>query len=87
MSKRRLDDLERRVALLEQRMPAVLLPRTIREARMRAGWSQGELGKRCGVMQSTIARWESGSRLCSGRQADRVADVFGDAGIVVLIAG
>lgn len=87
MSKRRLDDLERRVALLEQRMPAVLLPRTIREARMRLGWSQTELAGRCGVRQSTIARWESGSRLCSGRQADKVADVFGDAGIVVPTVG
>lgn len=87
MSKRRLDDLERRVALLEQQLPGTMRPRTIREARMRAGWSQTELAGRVGVRQSTVARWESGSRLCSGRQAELVAAAFADAGIAVAGVG
>lgn len=33
----------------------------IREARLRAGLTQAELGRRLGKPQSTIARWESGA--------------------------
>jgi transcriptional regulator with XRE-family HTH domain len=33
----------------------------IREARLRAGLSQVELGRRLGKPQSTIARWETGA--------------------------
>jgi transcriptional regulator with XRE-family HTH domain len=38
-------------------LAAVLL----REARLRAGLTQAELGRRSGRPQSTIARWESGA--------------------------
>ena len=33
----------------------------IREERLRAGLSQGELGARLGVRPGTVARWETGS--------------------------
>jgi transcriptional regulator with XRE-family HTH domain len=33
----------------------------IREARLRSGLTQAELGRRLGKPQSTIARWESGA--------------------------
>ena len=33
----------------------------VREARLRAGLTQAELGRRLGKPQSTIARWESGA--------------------------
>jgi len=87
MTKRRLDDLERRVQQLEQRLPGVILPGHLREARMRAGWSQVELARRIGVRQSTIVRWEAGAHLCSGAQADRVVAVFDEAGIAAPVVG
>jgi len=87
MSKRRLDDLERRVALLEQQLPGTVRPRAIREARMRAGWSQTELAGRVGVRQSTVARWEAGSRLCAGRQAELLVAAFDEAGVAVPAVG
>lgn len=33
----------------------------VREARLRAGLTQAELGRRLGKPQSTIARWETGA--------------------------
>jgi transcriptional regulator with XRE-family HTH domain len=33
----------------------------VREARLRVGISQAELGRRLGVPQSTVARWERGA--------------------------
>ncbi len=32
----------------------------LREARLRAGLTQAELGKRAGTTQSSVARWETG---------------------------
>ena len=41
-------------------MGAVITGDLIREARLRAGLTQADLGKRLGKAQSVIARWERG---------------------------
>lgn len=81
MSGRRLDDLERRVALLEQQLPGVIRPAALREARMRAGWSQVELARRCRVTSQAVCRWESGVRLCAGASVDSVLRAFAQADV------
>ena len=83
MSKRRIDDLERRVAVLEQQLPGIIRPAQLREARMKAGWTQTELARRAGVTRATVCRWESGVRLCAGAVVDRVVRVFGEAGVAL----
>jgi len=50
----------------------------IREARLRAGLTQAELGERIGLQQSVIARWERGAVIPSFetlRQAIRGCDL------------
>jgi Zn-dependent peptidase ImmA (M78 family)/DNA-binding XRE family transcriptional regulator len=44
------------------RQTATLIGRRLREARDRAGWSQGDLAAALGKAQTTISQWEGGRR-------------------------
>jgi transcriptional regulator with XRE-family HTH domain len=39
---------------------SMLLPKAIREARLKRGWTQVDLGQQLGVSQGTISFWERG---------------------------
>ena len=54
-----------------------LFAETLRKLRLEKGISQSELGKRLFVNHSTIARWESGSRLPDASMIPRLADSLG----------
>ncbi len=63
------------------------LGQRIREARLRAGWSQNELASRADVKQPTLARIESGQRLDpSIRTVAAIASAL-DASIESLLGG
>jgi transcriptional regulator with XRE-family HTH domain len=49
----------------------------IREYRLKAGLSQGELGKKLGMHQTMVGNLENGKRTLSLDWARRVAKVFG----------
>lgn len=49
----------------------------LRELRMRKGLSQAQLAERMYVTRSTVARWESGSRLPDARMISRLAHCLG----------
>lgn len=55
----------------------MITPDLIREARLRAGLSQAELGARVRSPQSTIARWERGTRVPSLETTRRVIRACG----------
>lgn len=42
------------------------IPAAIRDRRVALGWSQQDLADRLMVTQSTVARWESGTRIPGG---------------------
>jgi transcriptional regulator with XRE-family HTH domain len=54
--------------------PAVNI--AIRQIRESAGITQAELGRRMGVTQAAVARWESGRRLANVNTLQRVADAL-----------
>ena len=54
-----------------------LLAETLRKLRMEKGLSQSQLGKQLFVNHSTVARWESGSRLPDASMIPRLADSLG----------
>lgn len=49
----------------------------IRDARRRAGLTQQELGRRCGVSRAAIAQWENGTTQPSLGHLQRAADALG----------
>ena len=54
-----------------------ILAETLRKLRMEKGLSQTELGKLMFVGQSTVARWENGSRLPDAAMIPRLANCLG----------
>ena len=54
-----------------------LFAETLRKLRIEKGISQEQLGKKLFVNHSTVARWESGSRLPDSSMILRIADAFG----------
>lgn len=52
-------------------------PRALKEARIRAGWRQGELARELGVVQSALSEAESGTRGISPRVRKRLSEVLG----------
>lgn len=53
-----------------------LFAETLRKLRIEKGISQEQLGKKLFVNHSTVARWESGSRLPDSSMILRIANVF-----------
>jgi transcriptional regulator with XRE-family HTH domain len=51
-------------------------PKALREARIRAGWRQGDLAREVGVVQSVISEAETGTRGVSVVVRARIADVL-----------
>lgn len=51
-------------------------PLALRQARIRAGWRQGDLAREVGVAQSVLSEAESGARGISPAVRRRVADVL-----------
>lgn len=49
----------------------------VREARRRAGLTQGELAERAGVPKSTVGRVESGARVPSSEMVERLVGAAG----------
>ena len=56
---------------------SVIFAETLRKLRTEQGISQRELGTRLFVNHSTVARWESGSRLPDATMIPRLADALG----------
>ena len=54
-----------------------LFAETLRRLRTERGISQSQLGKQLFVNHSTVARWESGSRLPNASMIPRLADALG----------
>ena len=54
-----------------------LFAETLRKLRTERGISQSQLGKQLFVNHSTVARWESGSRLPDASMIPRLADALG----------
>lgn len=50
---------------------------TIREARIKAGMSEKALGKKCGMSESVIREIESGRRIVTDDQAQRILKILG----------
>ena len=61
-------------------------PVLIKEARLRAGFTQGELAKQLGTTQSVVARWESGDRSPSLETIERIAHACGLDVSIFLVA-
>jgi len=55
---------------------AARFPNRIRYFRVKAGWSQPELGKRVGRKRGVVSAWERGLYLPSLRNAFRLARTF-----------
>ena len=55
----------------------VLFAETLRKLRAEKGISQRQLGKQLFVNHSTVARWETGSRLPDASMVPRLADALG----------
>jgi hypothetical protein len=53
------------------------ISRVVREARRRAGLSQGQLAERAGVAKSTVGRIESGARVPSTEMVERLVRAAG----------
>lgn len=53
------------------------LPRLIRFARLRAGWTQRDLATACGVVQPAVVAWESGRRATSEETLVKIAGAMG----------
>jgi transcriptional regulator with XRE-family HTH domain len=51
-------------------------PRTIRQLRREAGWSQSELAERIGVSKMSVSHWETGRNEPSARQLRALATAF-----------
>jgi transcriptional regulator with XRE-family HTH domain len=49
----------------------------IRAVRERRGWGRGELARRLGVHQGSIARWETGGAVPRGHTVRRIAELGG----------
>jgi len=60
----------------------VVTASVIAEARRRAGLTQAELGRRLGIPQSKIARWERGHRTPS---LERVREIVAACGLQLTI--
>lgn len=58
------------------------LGRAVRELREQHGWSQSELGRRCDMTQSAVARFETGGTVPTLPVLNRLADAL-DADLVV----
>jgi transcriptional regulator with XRE-family HTH domain len=43
--------------------------------RLKRGWTQGDLARRCEVEINTVARWERAERLPRGEQLDKLIDI------------
>ena len=54
-----------------------LFAETLKKLRKEKGITQEQLGKQMFVNHSTIARWESGTRLPDAEMVFRIADVLG----------
>lgn len=54
-------------------VPAHLLPQLLRAARVRAGLTQRELGRRMGLFQASVAGWEAGHRPVKETTIEQVA--------------
>jgi HTH-type transcriptional regulator/antitoxin HipB len=57
--------------------PEMEIAFVISEARHRAKLSQGQLAKRLGTSQATVARWESGAQMPSTTTLTKVAKATG----------
>lgn len=55
-------------------------PKKIRELRVRAGLSQGELAKKVGVSQMTVSNWENKKNVPSAEQEAALKKVLGLGG-------
>ncbi|HEX6198100.1 MAG TPA: helix-turn-helix transcriptional regulator [Jiangellaceae bacterium] len=58
------------------------LGRAVRQLREQHGWSQSELGHRCDMTQSAVARFEAGGTMPTLPVLSRLADAL-DADLVV----
>lgn len=59
----------------------------IRAARAWLNWSQSEFGRRCGMSQTQITRYENGDRALKQHELEKMIGVFNEAGIKFLENG
>lgn len=62
-----------------------LLPRVLRAARIRAGFTQTDFAVACGVQQASVAYWESGRRATSETTLEKAARALGMSVMDLLI--
>lgn len=63
-------------ALAAAQVRADLRSGLAREIRKRAGLTQADVGRACGVGQPTVASWEAGRRVPPTRYAVKLADLL-----------
>ncbi|GGM83383.1 hypothetical protein GCM10012275_62510 [Longimycelium tulufanense] len=83
MTRRTLDDL-RQKRPVDRDHPAYRAAKLafelgvqVRELREQRGWSQAELGRRAGMTQSAVARFEAGGTVPTLDVLERIATAFG----------
>lgn len=83
LRRRRLSEPGARDSYAEAAL-AYELGRAVRELRVQHGWSQSELGRRCDMTQSAVARFEAGGTTPTLPALNRLADAL-DADLVVAV--
>lgn len=50
---------------------------TLKERRINAGWSQTFVAKRTGVTRQTVANWETGETIPTGKNLTELCELYG----------
>jgi len=70
------DEADRQIGRELRRLAGLLMPEEIRDARVRAGFSQKTLAEFLNVAEATVCRWETGGQIQQGGYDNSIRSFF-----------